>query len=193
MVDRGGGAEPAGEVELVLGGRHGGHDGAEVHAQLHRGGAHAAAGTQHHELVPGPEPGHRTQHVVGGAIGDAGGGRGGGVHAVGSGTDHAGGEHRLLGEGTHQAGADHGVSGGEAVHAGSHLQDGAGQLAARDERRLHPELVRAGREEHVGEVDRRHLHSDAHIAVAERRARHLPDPDHLGWAELGADRGSHER
>ena len=151
------GAAGRGDVELLRRRRHRGDRRAERGAELHGGQADAAAGAEHDELLARLQPGHRAQHVVGGAVGDA---------------ERRGGLRRRprRGCGVSDVGAPTTASSANAptsavpmtrsptatsVDVVGDLVDDAGELAAGDERRRHLELVLAGDEQHVGEVDRR--------------------------------------
>ena len=160
---------------------HGGDPGAEVDAELDGGEADPAAGAEHDQLLPRLDLGHRTEHVVGGAVGHAEGGRRRVGHPVGRRRQGGLGDHDLLGEGAHERGAE---DPGPVVPL-------AGELAAGDERQRGGHLVLVGHHEHVGEVDRCGADPDPDLARPGLGRRELVDLDHLGRAVRAADRGAH--
>ena len=69
---------------------------------------------------------------------------------------------------------------GSDVRALAHLDDRAGELAARHERGRHADLVLVGDQQHVGEVDRGGVDADADLARADRGGRQVVDHDDSG-------------
>ena len=79
----------------------------------------------------------------------------------------------------------------QRAHVGGDLDHFARQLAARHERRRHPDLVPAGDQQDVREVHRRRVDAHAHLARAERRRLDVGDLDHLRLAVRRTDRRAH--
>ncbi len=106
------------------------------------------------------------------------------------------GERRRRDDDFFRKGADHRAPEDPVTHRGvrdivRHLDDDAGELAARDERGRNGELVLIGDQQHVGEVHGRGLHADPRVPRTERWRRVVFDPHDLGRAVLVADGGAH--
>ena len=102
-------------VELFVRRRDRGDRCAELHGELNRRQAHAAARTEHDHLVARLHPRHRTQCVIRRAVGDAERRGGAVVDAVGYPGEPSGGDGDLLGERAVHAGAGDPVADRETV------------------------------------------------------------------------------
>lgn len=129
--------------------------------------------------------------MVCGAIGDAERRRGGEVDAVGNRRHLVRVEQGQLGERAGRGGTEYPVARPEpsSVTGGHHL---AGEFAARCERHRNLDLVFAGDQQHIGEVDGRGVNPHQQLARARRRIRDVVE-DQIFWRTIGAaDDGAHQ-
>ena len=190
VVDEALRAAGARRLELLGRGGDGGHLGAQHRAELHGRRAHAAAGSQDDELLARLQDRDRSQHVVGGPVGDAERRRHRVVHAGRDPGERGARDDDLLGEGADDGRAEDPVPDGDALVAAD-LGDHAGELAARDERCRHRHLVRVRDEQHVGEVHRGDVHPDPDLSGLEHGCGDLGELHHGGFPVAAGQRGAH--
>jgi hypothetical protein len=97
------------------------------------------------------------------------GGRHGVVHPVWYAANGRSRRHRLLAEGADHGCPEDAIADREMTDVLGHVRDGAGELAAGNERGRHLDLVFVRYEQHVGVVDRRGVHPDPDLPRSERR------------------------
>ena len=177
---------------LFLGAGGGDDAGAVEFGDLEGGHADAAGGAVDQHPVAFLHAAFLQQRVVGGVVGAA--------EHRGLGEREAGGNQvaarRLgVGQGAEGAGAmarHHLIARLEAIDAGADRDHFPGRLAARDERRLRPELIFAGEHQHVDILGAAGGEADLDFALGRRRrVRQVTPCQHLGATERLADHRLH--
>src|ERR1041384_7245308 len=88
--------------------------------------------------------------------------------------------------------AEYAVADAKPAHAGADAFDDAGELGGRRERERRLELVFAGDDQRVEEIERRRLDGDDDLAITGNRIGQLGEFKIVGAAEVRAENGFHE-
>ena len=191
VVDRLVGAALAAEGELVVGRRAGDHARAHQLADLDRRESGAAGGAEHRERLAGFEPGAVLQRMQRGAVDHR---EAGGAVEV----ERVGNLHHALRARSRSSRAPrrsrHSRARGrrrEARHARADALHHAGEFGGRRERERRLDLVLAGDDQRVEEIERRGLHRDDDLAGARRGIGQVLEFEIVGAAEAGAEDGFH--